>query len=103
MVKVWVGVLQLNNNGAVASTASILEFPDKENCFLVDPIRNLITTGPRQKTDYIFIRSCSCKGEASYGSHEFYINVGASKSDDVEVMIRGKFTEPGMSKVQAFL
>ena len=30
------------------------------------------------------------KGEASYGSHEFYINVGASKSDDVEVMIRGK-------------
>ena len=56
------GVLQLNNNGAVASTASITEFPDKEtNCFLVDPIRNLITTSFRQKTNYIFIRSCSCE------------------------------------------
>merc|ERR1712134_109893 len=85
------GVLQLNNNGAVASTASISEFPDKE--LTVSLWIRSVTSLPQvsDKKQVIFsYEVAAVKGEASYGSHEFYINVGASKTDDVEVMIRGK-------------
>jgi len=86
------GVLELNENGIVASTASVAVFPT--NAMTVSMwVRSTDVALPEisNKKSIIFSYEVpAVRGEAPYGSHEFYIDVGSSKASDVQIMIRGK-------------
>jgi len=86
------GVLELNEDGIVASTASVAVFPTDAMTVSMW-VRSTDVAMPELSNRKSIIFSYevpAVRGEAPYGSHEFYIDVGSSKASDVQIMIRGK-------------